>query len=246
MGATSPTGTANTVVTLSSGKYGAQPYQIEVLLDTASGSAYNNTAQIADESSPAYTTLTVMVPPTTNSMQGDGNLTTSDPNNPVPSTCGTGTSLCAPAGTYGKATRVHYTVGLQYNNGGTNPQGQAQLELALNGNLYYIKSNSISSITCAVTPAAGTPCKDLTIYTKASIYKVDSNGNQTSIDGNVTLRIDAHDGGASADTIGFTVLSTKDGSLYYSNNWVYDSASAAWRTLQQGVSNSSGCAVTIN
>jgi hypothetical protein len=58
--------------------------------------------------------------------------------------------------------------------------------------------------------------------------------------------MDAHDGGTSGDTIGFTILSSKDGSLYYSNNWVYDSPSASWRTVQQGVSNLGGSAVAIN
>jgi len=68
----------------------------------------------------------------------------------------------------------------------------------------------------------------------------------TSIDGAVTLRMDAHDGGpTTGDTLGFTVLSSKDSSLYYSNNWVYDSTTLSWKTVQQSVS-SPDTFVTIN
>jgi hypothetical protein len=100
-------------------------------------------------------------------------------------------------------------------------------------------------MACNVIPAPAV-CKDLTIYTKASIYYIDQDGVTHSVDGNVTLRVDAHDGGTSSgDTIGFTVLSTKDSSLYYSNNWVYDSTAKAWRTMMQGVSPAT-TAVVIN
>src|SRR5439155_13010426 len=88
--------------------------------------------------------------------------------------------------------------------------------------------------------------KDVTIYTKASIYRVNPGGGTTSVDGNVTLRVDGHEGcvtnpscsttGDGGDKIGFTVLSTKDSSLYYSNNWVYDSSKLAWATVAQPMS----------
>ena len=39
----------------------------------------------------------------------------------------------------------------------------------------------------------------------------------------------------SGDKIGFTVLSSKDGSLYYSNNWVYNTAVAGWSTVEEDV-----------
>lgn len=76
----------------------------------------------------------------------------------------------------------------------------------------------------------------------------------TSIDGNVTLRVDAHEGcttspsclTSNGDTIGFTVLSTKDGSLFYSNNWVYDTSILGWRTVQYPLSSPGGTAVVIN
>jgi hypothetical protein len=226
-GATTPTGTANTTVTLSSGKYGAQSYLVKVVLDTAAGSQYTNAAQLADPTSKAYATVTVVIPASTNSMQGTATISPSG----------------AAAGTYGTGTNVSYTAGLTYNKGGTNPQGQIVLTLAMGGSTYYIKSNSITSVACTTKTS---PCKDLTVYTKASIYKIDSSGTTTSVDGNVTLRMDAHDGGTTGDTIGFTVLSSKDSSLYYSNNWVYSSASKSWSTVQQPVSTTNGEAVVIN
>src|SRR5207244_3242615 len=126
----------------------------------------------------------------------------------------------------------------------TNPQGQIQLTLQQPDGTYYIKSNSITSLAF-VQPSAGStqPSKDVTIYTKASIYKVSNSGVTTSYDGNVTLSVDAHEGcatsptcsGTGGDTIGFTVLSGKDSSLYYSNNWVYDSNVKGWKTVQQDV-----------
>jgi hypothetical protein len=105
------------------------------------------------------------------------------------------------------------------------------LVLPRSDGIYYVKSNSITSVAFS-----GTNNKDVTVYTKASIYKIDSSGNSISVDGGVTLRLDAHDGGTSGpDTIGFTVLSTKTSSLYYSNNWAYDASILGWRTVQQTV-----------
>jgi hypothetical protein len=66
-----------------------------------------------------------------------------------------------------------------------------------------------------------------------------------SIDGNVTLRMDAHDGGQTGDTVGFTALSSKTGGLYYSNNWAYDATTLSWKTVQQAVATPGGCAVQI-
>ena len=46
--------------------------------------------------------------------------------------------------------------------------------------------------------------------------------------------------------IGFTVLSSKTSALYYSNNWVYDSATRAYRTVMQTVTGSASTGVVIN
>jgi hypothetical protein len=125
--------------------------------------------------------------------------------------------------------------------------------------MYYVKSNSLTSLAFTNTLASdGGLAKDATIYTKASIYKVNPGGGTTSVDGNVTLRVDAHEGCTTntskttlcsaatngGDEIGFTVLSSKDSSLYYSNNWVYDSNKLAWATVWQPLAPWS--AVSIN
>jgi hypothetical protein len=132
---------------------------------------------------------------------------------------------------------------MKYNKGGTNPQGQIQLILQRADGTYYIKSNSITSFAFPTT-------KDAVIYTKASIYKITNAGALVSIDGNVTLRLDAHDGcttvngcTSGGDTIGFTVLSSKDSALYYSNNWVFDSGVLGWRTVPYATPGDSAAAI---
>jgi hypothetical protein len=229
------TGTASTVVTLSSGQYGAQEYLIEVKI----GGSYANTQQTgaattSDAYKAAHATVTVMIPPTQYSTQGTGSFTPT-----------------APAGTYAAASGPSYTMGLKYNNKGTSPQGQVQLVLPVSDGTIYVKSNSISSLAFGPVPSGSTSSKDVTIYTKASIYKILTNGTTVSIDGGASLRVDAHEGcannpctGTGGDTIGFTVMSGKDSSLYYSNNWAYASDTKSWRTIQQPVSGT--CAVVIN
>ena len=224
------TGTANTVVTLSTGQYGAQQYLIQVRLN----GSYTNEQQLPPKAEPgsdpynaANPTVTVMIPQTTNSMQGAATLSKAN---------------VTPGGLYGDATSVSYTVGMKYNKGGTNPQGQVQLVLQRSDGTYYVKSNAISSVAFS-NPVNGVN-KDVTIYTKASVYKV-VDGVLTSIEGNVTLRMDARDGGMSGDTVGFTVLSSKDSTMYYSNNWTYDSVTKSWKTVQQAVTGRDGTAVVI-
>jgi len=231
------TGTANTIVTLSTGQYGATEYLIEVRLT----GNYTNSQQLPPAALPgstayaaAHPTVTAMIPATANSIQGGS---------PVP-------RLATAAGKYGDASSVSYGIGMKYNNKGTSPQGQVQLVLERADGTYYVKSNSITSLGFAPVPTGSTTAKDVTIYTKASIYKV-LNGVLTSVDGNVTLRVDAHEGclnapcaSTSGDTIGFTVLSSKDSALYYSNNWAYASDTRSWRTIQQAVNGPAG--VVIN
>jgi hypothetical protein len=126
---------------------------------------------------------------------------------------------------------------------GTNPQGQIQLTLERSDGTYTMKSNSITSVAFSNPDPITKVNRDVTVYTKASIYKLTPAG-LVSVDGNVTLRMDAHNGGTSGgDTVGFTVLSSKTGGLYYSNNWVYDGTTLAWRTLPQLLA--SGSAIQI-
>src|SRR5439155_21687341 len=133
----------------------------------------------------AHPTVTVRIPPTQYSTQGAASIPT----------------LTTEAGSFGNATSATYAIGMQYTSKGTNAQGQIQLTVerpAGNGypaGTYYIKSNSITSMAFVAPPAGSTqPSKDVTIYTKASIYSVNSSGVMTSVDGNVTLRVDAHEG----------------------------------------------------
>ena len=241
------TGTANTIVTLSTGQYGAQQYLIEVSL----GGSYKNCQQTgpitntsgtycsgaptptATAYAAAHATVVVMIPPTQYSIQGAGSLSR---------------LTTTPAGTYGDASAASYSIGLKYNKSGTNPQGQVQLLIQRPDGLYLVKSNSITSLAFS----NGTPAKDVTVYTKANISRLNPNGTVTALDGNVTLRIDAHEGcttspscpSSAGDTIGFTVLSSKTSALYYSSNWTYDAATRSWRTVSQSMPSFS--AVVIN
>ncbi|PYS18933.1 MAG: hypothetical protein DMG17_04440 [Acidobacteria bacterium] len=227
--------------TLSTGQYGAQEYLIEVSL----GGSYQNCLQTtncqqtgATPGTPAYEAahpvVTVMIPATKNTMQGSGVIP------------------CIPtaAGTYGKVNGqcpadypyVSYTAGFNYNNKGTNTQGKMELIIDRPDGTYYIKSNSVTSVAFTYLDSQGKPapcvdlkaCTDVTVYTKASIYKI-VNGKAISIDGSVTFRMDAHDGRLTGDPdkLAFTVLSSKDGTLYYSNNWTFDSATLSYRTVLQ-------------
>jgi hypothetical protein len=222
------TGTATTTLTLSTGQYGAQEYLIEVRLN----GSYTNVQQTGTVVSPvdpnsdaykaAHADVVVMIPQTTYSTVGGASLT----------------KLTTTAGKYADAC-ASYSMGLKYNSKGTNPQGQIQVVLRRSDGIYYVKSNSLSSLAFT-----GNPAKDVTVYTKASIYKVAPDGTQTSVDGGVTLRMDAHDGGSTgSDTVGITVLSSKDSSLYYSNNWVYDSAKKAWATVPQSTTGASAVVI---
>jgi len=55
--------------------------------------------------------------------------------------------------------------------------------------------------------------------------------------------VDAHEGcttspkcdGSGGDMIGFTVLSSKNSALYYSNNWVYDAVTKSYKTVTEAV-----------
>jgi hypothetical protein len=142
---------------------------------------------------------------------------------------------------------------MKYNKGGSNPQGQIQLILQvppgaprLRGT-YYIKSNSITSLAFSNPAGTANLPKDATIYSKASIFKVNPGGGTTSVDGNVTLRLDGHEGcltspscstnrqrGGQDRASPFSRLKTAR--VYYSNNWVYDPSKLAWATVMQPMS----------
>jgi hypothetical protein len=209
-GSPANTATANTVVTLSTGQYGSQEYPILVKLT----GNYTNSAQSATDKT---ATVVVSRPAATTEIIGGGTIT----------------NLSTKAGTYGataSGTPTTFSVGLKYNKSGTNPQGKINVAIEqTDGSIIYIRSNSITSITTT----AVTGGRKATVYTKSSVARIDSAGVITTLDGGVTLRMDAVDlSGTANDTIGFTVLSTKDSTLYYSNNWVL---TTAWATVAQAV-----------
>jgi hypothetical protein len=212
-------GTANVIVTLSTGQYGADSYLIEVSL----GSSYTNTQQTgaspgSDPYEAAHALVTVMQPSVTNTMKGAGTIP----------------YLSSSAGLFRSDTMsdATYMFGLKYNKGGTNPQGKILLMIPRSDAMYYVKSNSIISMAVKL----GSSVNTATVYTKATVYKILGDGSSMTIDGNVTLRMDVADGKTySTDQVGFTVLSSKTSTLYFSNNWVYDSATKSWRTVLQNV-----------
>ena len=91
--------------------------------------------------------------------------------------------------------RVTYCVGIEYNKGGTNPQGQIQLILQRSdGCTYYVKSNSISSLAFSNPVNGGLPQGRDDLHEGEHLQGQQRTGASTSIDGGVTLRVDAHEG----------------------------------------------------
>ncbi|MFM7870382.1 MAG: MBG domain-containing protein, partial [Actinomycetota bacterium] len=101
------------------------------------------------------------------------------------------------------------------------PKGQAVLVIpAPNGGVYYIKTNSITSMSVGSTMT--------TIFTKANIQLIGGDcETPCAVDGNVSLRLDISSNG----DVGYTVQSSKTSALYYSNNW-YKSGKV-WKTMPQ-------------
>ena len=246
-------GTADTIVTLSTGQYGLDDYMIEVraggsfanpqqLLNTVQfsptvsyfdGTSVNTTSKglVTSTDDPAYQAAHVDVvvrqPTQANQVMGDGFIS----------------PLASAVGLYGgvAATDIHFSIAMTYNKSLTNLKGQIVLDWFVGTTHYTVKSNSISSMS--VTYTNGSPTL-ATIYTKASLYKVDPNTGLVSLDGNVTFRTDVYTGGGKQQ-VAFTVLSSKDGTLYYSNNWQYDlggldaiggsTGTKSWRSILQNL-----------
>ncbi len=212
------TGTVNTIVTLSTGQFGAEYYHILVKLSVG----YTN-----EDQDPADKTAGIFVtkPAATNESTGAGTFKAQQA-----------------AGTYaGSADGISgFSVGMAYNKSFTNLQGKITLTVPqADGSTVYIKSNSISSMV--VTPFSGG--KKSTIYTKSSVTKILANGTSVAGEGGVSLRMDITDNTTGTDQVGFTVLSSSNSQLFYSNNWALDSATNAWRTVVQNILSGS---VTVN
>src|SRR5436309_12999944 len=96
------TGTANPIVTLSSGQYGAESYEILVVMT----GNYNNTAQAMTDKT---ADVVVAKPASTNQTTGRGQIV----------------HLTAAAGTYaGSARTVTYSIGTTHYQSGANLQGK--------------------------------------------------------------------------------------------------------------------------
>jgi hypothetical protein len=197
-GSPANTGTADAIVTLSTGQFGAQLY---VILVRMTGN-YTNKYQDMDDKT---ATVVVAKPAATNETTGVGMFR----------------QISTAAGIYvgngDPNDLASFSVGMTYTSKGTNVKGQIMLMVPQDDGKIYVKSNSVSSM--AVSGGAST------IYTKASIFKI-IDGSTVTIDGNVTLRMDVQS--ASPGMVGFTVLSSKDSTLYYSNSWMI--SNNAWRT----------------
>ena len=205
------TGTASTIVTLSTGQYGAESYQIETIV---TGNYTNDAQPLTDKT----VTMSVVQPVGVNTIKGAGTIA----------------RLSTVVGTYAPSGPTAFSVGVSYNKSLTNLQGQVKLCLPqADGSMITIKSNSLTSMTAANLSIG----KVTTINAKASIFRVNQDGTSTTIEGNVSLRFDVVGTGSTA-RVGFTILSGS--TLRYSNNWIYDSVAKAWKTDFQGLVTGSG------
>ena len=112
---------------------------------------------------------------------------------------------------------------VKYNNGGSNPQGGVQLFdrsfYKLDGTLdtrlhtYMFKSTAISVLSVTL----GTPSR-AQFTSKANAIEINSDGTETSIEGNDVMQLTLTDDGAGVKTLGITVQRTKGGT-WYSSNW---------------------------
>ena len=201
---TSANGTASAVVTLSTGTYGSQLYNILVKL---TGDCDNDSQKVGDKSA----SIVVSRAAASNEIIGGGTIA---------STTSTAGSLAASGVTT-------WSVGVNSSRSGSNVAGQVALAYRLaDGSLVTIKSSALSSMT--VTNVAGG--KNVTINAKAVVSRTGSDGKSIGSDASVTVRVDMVSVNG-VNQIGFTVLSTgKDTDLYYASAWVYDTATKTWKT----------------
>jgi len=197
----SSTGTASTTVTLSTGQYGASSYFIQTVV---SGN-YTNDGQPDSDRTVA---VSVVQPVGVNTIKGAGTLS----------------RLSSAVGTYAPSGDASFSVGVAFNKSLKNLQGQITLFLPqADGSVIYIKSNSLTSMTAANLSIG----KVNTIYSKANVSRLNADGTSSSVEGNLTLRLDVTGNGPAAK-VAFTILSGSV--LRYSNNWIYDTTAKAWKT----------------
>jgi hypothetical protein len=197
------TGTANTIVTLSTGQYGAESYPILVKL---TGNYTNYDQPLEDK----LATVVVSKPADVNETTGAGTIE----------------AKAAAAGTYrsNNGSDATYSIGMRYNKSGSNLQGKITLSIPSSDGVVYIKSTSITSMSIT-----GNTEKTSIIYTKATVYKVLNDESVVTIEGNVTFRTDVVET-ATGTNVGFTVISSRNSELFYSNQWVN---TGGWKTIPQ-------------
>jgi hypothetical protein len=200
------TGTANTFVTLSTGTYGSQLYNIKVIVT----GNYTNEDQLSDLS----TAITVTKPAGTESISAAGKIAKS----------------ANVAGVYGVQTtgEATFSVDLKYNKSGKNLQGKVELFLpSANGSQIYIKSNALSSMVVDGEKVNGT------IYVRANATRLNADGSSTTLDGNISLRIDLSE--ANSGMVAITAMSSSS-QLLYSNDWYFEDTIRGWKSRLQAVS----------
>ena len=228
------TGTANTVVTLSTGQYGAQEYLIEVTL----GGSYKNTQQL-----PApYGTATVGSPAVQRRSPDrhgdDPQHAQHDAGSRQPP------KLTTAAGTYGDAStcqlrRRPQVQQQRHEPSGTDPPDPAagRWHLLRQVELDHVASRSPGRRTRRVGRHGVHEGKHLQ---GQLVWSSDEHRRRCHPEDGRARWLHTANRCSSGDTIGFTVLSTKTSSLYYSNNWVFDSSTLSWKTMKQGVGTGTG------
>jgi len=212
-------GIATVIATLSAGTNGTEVYVIvTTLTGSMAGSNLDGGGQIDTDLASAQ--VTVSQPRAAGTISGAGDLTVVSWTSL--SDVGTSGTLAANMNGDAASTTFRFVPGTKK----VLPKGQAVLIIpAADGGIYYVKSNSITSIVVGATVTS--------VYTRASVVLVGGTCATTcSIDGGVSLRLDVTN--ANNEIAGFTIQSTKTSALYYSNHW-YKSGKV-WTTALQTLS----------
>ena len=121
-----------------------------------------------------------------------------------------------------------FSVDLKYNKSGQQLQGKVELFLpAANGSQIYIKSNALQSMVVDGQKVNGT------IYVKANATRLNANGTTTTLEGNISLRIDLSE--ANSGMVAITAMSSSS-QLLYSNDWYFEDTIRGWKSRLQAVS----------
>jgi hypothetical protein len=161
------------------------------------------------------------------------------------------------------ADDVDFAGNVAYNKGGSNPQGQVQLfihsmnksdgTLDNRPHLYYVKSNSIASLS--FTGLSTSTAKTATFSAKTNVYEELGNGSQVGLDGGGTMQLTFTQPGGqytvttgtgsntmtltcpSASTAPYgcasVVVYKSTGGIWFSNAWGSLAAGSAPQTVEQ-------------